>query len=163
MVGEVLVGRTRQTDDLDSTEVTPRIGFRLHFLSNLREELVKEKRPKRRLVIRDLVRLEWRNLYYSTDKPSSSTARLRNRIETLWPVNKQRITDNGASYLMADWEWFIPVMTRRSDMPTGSEFAPAWATATAAPGALKGSFSGIDREIRSTSLFTRPTTRSTSR
>ena len=109
MVGEVLVGRTRQTDDLDSTEVTPRIGFRLHVLSNLREELVKEKRPKRRLVIRDFVRLEWRNLYYSTDKPSSSTARLRNRIETLWPVNKQRITDNGASYLMADWEWFIPV------------------------------------------------------
>ena len=69
MVGELLVGRTRQTDDLDSTEVTPRIGFRLHLLSNLREELVKEKRPKRRLVIRDLIRLEWRNLYYSTDKP----------------------------------------------------------------------------------------------
>lgn len=109
MVGELLVGRTRQTDDLNSTEVTPRLGFRLHFLSNLRGELVKERRPKRRLVLRDLLRLEWRNLYYSTDKPDSSTVRLRNRVETLWPINRHKITDNGASYLTADWEWFIPV------------------------------------------------------
>jgi hypothetical protein len=109
MVGELLVGRTRQTDDLSSTELTPRIGFRLHLLSNLREDLLKERRPTRRLVLRDLLRVEWRNLYYSTDKPDSSTVRLRNRVETLWPINRPRITDNGASYLMADWEWFIPV------------------------------------------------------
>ena len=109
MVTEMLVGWTKQTDDLDSTELTPRIGFRLHLLSNLRQEIVKERRPKRRLVLRDLVRLEWRNLYYSTDKPDSSTVRLRNRFETLWPINQPRITDNGALYLAADWEWFIPV------------------------------------------------------
>ncbi len=108
-VGELLVGRTKQTDDLDSTEVTPRIGFRLHLLSNLRHEIVKERRPKRRLVLRDLLRLEWRNLDYSTDKPDSSTLRVRNRVEALWPVNRPRITDDGASYLTADWEWFIPV------------------------------------------------------
>src|SRR5262245_60080516 len=35
IVGELLVARTRQTDDLDSTEITPRIGFRFHVLSNL--------------------------------------------------------------------------------------------------------------------------------
>lgn len=109
MVTELLLGRTRQTDDLDSTEFTPRIGFRLHLLSNLRQEIVKERRPKRRLVLRDLVRLEWRNLYYSTDKPDSSTVRLRNLFEGLWPMNRPRITDNGVSYLAADWEWFIPV------------------------------------------------------
>ena len=45
MVGEMLVGRTLQTDDLDSTEFTPRIGLRLHLLSNLRHEIVKERRP----------------------------------------------------------------------------------------------------------------------
>ena len=71
-------GRTLQTDDLDSIEFTPRIGLRLHLLSNLRHEIVKERRPKRRLVLRDLLRLEWRNLHYSTDKPGSSTVRLRN-------------------------------------------------------------------------------------
>jgi hypothetical protein len=109
MVGEMLVGRTRQTDGLDSTELTPRIGFRLHLLSNLRHEIVKERRPRRRLVLRDLLRLEWRNLHYSTDDPDSSTVRLRNRFETLWPINRLRVTDNGASYLAADWEWFIPL------------------------------------------------------
>ena len=109
VVGEMLVGRTKQTDDLDSTEFTPRIGFRLHLLSNLRQEIVKERRPKRRLVLRDLLRLEWRNLYYSTDKPDSSTVRVRNRFESLWPINRPQITDNGATYLAADWEWFMPV------------------------------------------------------
>jgi len=108
-VGELLVGGTRQTNHLNSTEVTPRIGLRLHLLSNLRHEIVKERRPKRRLVLRDLVRVEWRNLYYSTDKPDSSTVRFRNRFETLWPLNRQRLTDNGAAYLNADWEWFIPL------------------------------------------------------
>jgi hypothetical protein len=109
MVTEVMVGRTKQTDDLDSTEVTPRIGFRLHLLSNLRQAIAGERRPKRRLVLRDLVRVEWRTLYYSTDKPDASTVRLRNRFESLWPINRPRITDNGASYLSADWEWFVPL------------------------------------------------------
>ena len=108
VVGELQVGRTRQTDDLDSTELTPRIGFRLHLLSSLRQAIVKERRPKRRLVLRDLLRLEWRSLYYSTDKPDSSTVRLRNRLESLWRLNRSRITDDGVTYLNADWEWFIP-------------------------------------------------------
>src|SRR5215203_6817833 len=73
VLNELLVGRTKQTDDLDSTEVTPRLGSRLHLLSNLRTSLEKEERPKKRLVLRDLARVEWRNLYYSTDKPDSST------------------------------------------------------------------------------------------
>ena len=108
MIGELLVGRTKQSNDLDSTEVTPRVGFRFHFLSNLRDDLDKEHRPKRRLVLRDLVRLEWRNLYYSTDKPNASTLRLRNRVEAQWPLNRHNINDNGAASLAADWEWFIP-------------------------------------------------------
>jgi hypothetical protein len=103
------VGGTEQSNDLNSTEVTPRIGLRLHLLSNLRQAIVKERQPKRRLVLRDLARVEWRNLYYSTDKPDSSTVRFRNRFETLWSINRQRITDDGAAYLSADWERFIPV------------------------------------------------------
>jgi hypothetical protein len=109
VVGEMLVGRTRQTDDLDSTEITPRIGLRLHLLSNLNEELAKEKHPKRRLVLRDLLRLEWRNLYYSTDKPDSSSLRLRNRIEMQFPITRERMTDDGATYVLSDAEWFWPV------------------------------------------------------
>ena len=109
MVGEMLVGRTKQTDDLDSTEVTPRVGMRLHLLSNLRDELTKEKRPKHRMVLRNLVRLEWRNLYYSTDKPQSSTLRFRDRLEMSWSLTRSRLTDDGATYLIGDAEWFWPL------------------------------------------------------
>ena len=109
VVNELLVGRTKQTDDLDSTEVTPRFGLRLHILSNLRTSLEKEKRPKKRLVLRDLARVEWRNLFYSTDKPNSSTVRFRNRVELLWAINRGRISDNGALYLQVDDEWFWPL------------------------------------------------------
>jgi hypothetical protein len=52
---------------------------------------------------------DWRNLYYSTDKPDSSTARIRNRVELLYPMTRPRITDNGATYLIGDAEWFWPV------------------------------------------------------
>jgi hypothetical protein len=27
----------------------------------------------------------------------------------LVPLNKERITDDGARYVVADWEWFLPV------------------------------------------------------
>jgi len=108
-VGELMVGRTRQTDHLNSSELTPRVGFRFHLLSNLRNQVSRERLPKRRLVLRNFLRLEYRNLYYSTDEPDSHTLRLRNRLETLWPINRHKITDDGVTYLSADWEWFVPV------------------------------------------------------
>jgi hypothetical protein len=108
-VGELLVGRTKQTDDLNSTELTPRLGLRLHLLSNLHDDLGKERLPKHRLVLRDLLRFEYRNVYYSTDKSDTHTVRVRNRLETLWPINRQKISDNGATYVSADWEWFMPL------------------------------------------------------
>ena len=106
MIGETLVARTKQTDEENSTEITPRIGFRFHILSNLENDFLKEKLPKRRLVVRDLIRLEWRNLYYSTDKPNSSSLRLRNRVEMSYPMNRRRLTDDGATYVTGDAEWF---------------------------------------------------------
>ena len=106
VVGELLVARTRQTDDEESTEITPRVGLRLHILSNLENRLFRERLPKRRLVLRDFVRFEWRNLYYSDDQPDSSTFRARNRVELLYPLNRPRITDNGALYATGDVEWF---------------------------------------------------------
>ena len=35
--------------------------------------------------------------------------RFRNRLEFLIPLNKERMTDDGARYLLADWEWFLPL------------------------------------------------------
>jgi len=109
VVGELLMARTRQTDDLNSTEITPRVGLRLHVLSNLREE-IKEKRPTHRLVLRNFARLEWRNLFYSdASKPNTSTLRFRDRIEMMCALTRPRVTDNGATYALADAEWFFPL------------------------------------------------------
>jgi hypothetical protein len=106
IVGEVLAAHTRQTDEQDSTELTPRIGLRFHLLSNLANDLRKERQPRRRLVLRNLARVEWRNLYYSDGMPQSSTVRYRDRVELLFPVNRARVTDDGALYGSADAEWF---------------------------------------------------------
>jgi hypothetical protein len=106
VVGELHLGRTRQSDEQDSTEVTPRIGLRFHLLSNIADELRKERQPKRRLVLRNFVRVEWRTLSYSDGTPSSSTIRYRNRFETEFPFNRPRVTDDGALYETADVEWF---------------------------------------------------------
>jgi hypothetical protein len=35
--------------------------------------------------------------------------RFRNRLEFLAPLNKEKISDNGARYILADWEWFVPL------------------------------------------------------
>jgi hypothetical protein len=45
-------------------------------------------------------------LSYSDDTPSSSTVRLRDRIELQFPVNRRRVTDDGAWYIKSDAEWF---------------------------------------------------------
>jgi hypothetical protein len=109
-VGEVTVGRTHQTDDVDSTEVTPRLGARFHLFSRRRVLQVREQAPQRRIVVRDLVRFESRNFYYTGgDVEDEQTFRFRNRLEVLMPINKASITDDGAAYWLADWEWFIPL------------------------------------------------------
>ena len=50
LVGEMTLGRTKQTDDLDTTEVTVRGGVRFHLFSRQRRLLLNETLPKRRLV-----------------------------------------------------------------------------------------------------------------
>ena len=112
LIAEGTVGFTKQTDDVDTIEATGRVGIRLHLFSRDAPVVVRarERPPKRRVVVRDLFRVEWRNLFSSDDAgESSSTTRFRNRLELLVPLNKPRLTDDGARYLMADWEWFVPV------------------------------------------------------
>jgi hypothetical protein len=110
LVVDTTIGRTTQTDDVDSTEVTPRLGVRFHLFSRAMRFHPREQAPRRRIVWRDLLRVEARNFFYSGgDVDSESTVRVRNRLEFLLPLNKERITDDGARYVLADWEWFIPL------------------------------------------------------
>lgn len=104
--GELHLGRTRQTDEQDSTEATPRVGFHFHLLSNIVNDLIKERQPRHRLVLSNFARVEWRNLYYSDGTPQSSTVRYRDRVESSFPINRPRVTDDGALYGSADAEWF---------------------------------------------------------
>ena len=109
LVAELTTGLTKQTDDVNTFELTPRAGLRFHLFSRQQHLFLKERRPKRRLVIRDLVRVEARTFFYSDDHPTDSTARFRNRLELLFPINRPTLAEDGTVHLFADWEWFIPV------------------------------------------------------
>ncbi|WP_239488901.1 DUF2490 domain-containing protein [Luteitalea sp. TBR-22] len=116
LVAETTVGFTRQTDNVDSFELSPRVGLRFHVFSRRVPTTggvfgVRELPPTRRIVVRDLVRFESRNFIYTgdTSEPNSFTTRFRNRLEFLVPLNKQEVTNDGARYLLADWEWFVPL------------------------------------------------------
>jgi hypothetical protein len=86
LVAAMTLGRTLQTDAVHSTEMTPRFGVRFHLFSRTQLFRVLEQAPRRRLVVRDLVRVESRNFFYSGgDTDSDSTVRFRNRLEFLVP------------------------------------------------------------------------------
>jgi hypothetical protein len=116
LVGETAVGYTQQTDDVNSWEVTPRGGARFHVFSRdvptaiPGRPLQKEFPPRRRVVLRDLLRVEARSLFYTGDgSGNSSTVRFRNRLELLVPLNRETLSADRVRYLLADWEWFIPL------------------------------------------------------
>jgi hypothetical protein len=110
-VGELATGYTAQTDDLNSFELSPRAGAHFHLFSrDMRAPVPLPDRPsRRRVVVRDLVRVESRNLFYTGDEASSFTWRFRNRLALQVPLTAENVTDDGARYVTADWEWFVPL------------------------------------------------------
>ncbi len=138
LVGEATLGYTKQTDDVDSIELTPRIGARFHLFSRdlptASGVRLIERPPTRRVVIRDLVRVEYRTLFYTGEGNGTDTAvRFRNRLELLVPLNKPKLTDDGAHYLLTDWEWFVPLddvherFANKQRIRTGLGFRPSTA------------------------------------
>jgi hypothetical protein len=110
-VGELATGYTSQTDDLKSFELSPRAGARFHLFSrDLAAPVRLPDRPsRRRVVVRDLVRVESRNLFYNGDTANSFTWRFRNRLELQVPLTAEKVNEDGARYFTADWEWFVPL------------------------------------------------------
>ncbi len=114
LIAEAGTGYTKQTDGLESFELTPRAGFRFYVFSRnvptvLEERVARELPPSRRFVLRDRLLFEERNLFYSQGTPTSSTVRVRNRVEFQLALNRAKVTDDGARTLLADWEWFVPL------------------------------------------------------
>jgi hypothetical protein len=94
--------------------VTERLGARLHIISRLiqqreaRRGAAREKQPRRRGTISTLLRVEHRDLL-SSNSPTTSSWRFRGRVELAYPLNRPRLTSDGAVYLTSDAELFVPI------------------------------------------------------
>jgi Protein of unknown function (DUF2490) len=111
VLGELATGYTSQTDDVDTFELSPRIGVRFHLTTRSLPTvpLKREHIPRHRIVVRNLVRLEERVLFYTGENDTDAVLRFRNRLELQIPLNREKVSDDGARYVVADWEWFIPL------------------------------------------------------
>jgi hypothetical protein len=111
---EVLVGNTLQRDGLDTFELTPRVGARFHLLSRLapyRPDIggLEERLPLTRLGVSTLVRLEWRNLFYSDDTPDKHQWRARLRLEGWLALNRAKLSAEKTLYAVGAGEYFVPL------------------------------------------------------
>ena len=108
---EATVGRTHQRDGLDTFEVTPRVGARFNLFAKFaRAVSAREHRlPLTRVAISTLVRLEWRNFFYSDATPDSHSWRLRARFEGKLALNHKHLTDDRTLYAIADAEYYAPL------------------------------------------------------
>ena len=109
LTGEVTVGRTRQSAEVKSWELTPRIGVRFHLFKRLWDPIHPERLPLSRLSLATLFRIEYRNLWYSGDHPSSHETRFRNRTELKMAINNNRLSVDRTLYLFVDVEFFVPL------------------------------------------------------
>jgi len=112
--GEFLTGFTNEQDGSHTTEVTERMGARLHMFSRLLKErdarrgADREAQPRRRSTIATLLRFEHRDLLHS-DSPDTSSWRFRGRVELAYPLNRQKLTRDGTVYMTSDTELFVPI------------------------------------------------------
>jgi hypothetical protein len=109
LVGETVFGYTRQEDDLNTKELTPRIGFRLNLLNNLREKgYPPPSGLLRRVRVATLVRFEYRNLWYSDGTDFQHGWRFRIRLETKVGINHADFSQDCSLYGIFDTEGYVP-------------------------------------------------------
>jgi hypothetical protein len=103
------VGRTRQRDGLNTFEMTPRIGARLHLFKQVAGGHVLKRLPLKRVTLSTLVRLEWRNLFYSDDTPNQHEWRARLRLEGKLAISGKTLSQDRMLYAIGDAEYFAPL------------------------------------------------------
>ena len=106
---EATLGRTHQGDGLDTWELTPRVGARLHLVAQAIKELNRERLPLARFDVATLVRLEWRNFSYSDGSPGQHSWRARARLEGKLAVNRPKLADDRTLYAIGDVEYYAPL------------------------------------------------------
>ena len=107
LVGETDVGYTRQSDDVNTTQLTPRLGFRLNLLNNLREHAHLAYQPLGRIRVGTLVRFEYRNTWYNDGESPAHEWRLRMRLESKAGINHADMGLDCTLYGLADFEYFV--------------------------------------------------------
>ena len=83
--------------------------MRFHLFRRLWDEVHPERVPLSRLSFANLSRLEFRNLWYSGDRPDSQETRFRNRTELKLAINNDKLSTDGTVYLFTDVEFFYPL------------------------------------------------------
>jgi hypothetical protein len=109
LTGELTTGVTKQLEKLNTFEMTPRLGLRIHLFSTVKEVLEMERAPLKRVGLSNLARLEVRRFSYSDNRPAEYEFRLRNRLELKIAINHERINIDRTFYFMSDMENFIPL------------------------------------------------------
>jgi hypothetical protein len=108
--GEVALGRTHQREGLDTFEVTPRAGLRLHLFEQVAAHGPQlERLPLSRFGVSTLFRVEFRNFFYSDDTPEAHEWRARVRLEGKVALNRQKLSEDGTLHATADAEYYAPL------------------------------------------------------
>ena len=111
LIGDVVAGYTVQNDDVETLELVPRIGARLHLISDIRD-VRPAGRFAKRVGLGTEARLEHRHFWYSgsgATEPYSNDWRLRIRLATRVGINHADRSRPGTWYLFADAEAFVPL------------------------------------------------------
>ena len=153
LVGETAFGYTRQSNDFDTRELTPRIGFRLNVLNNLREREHFAIHPLGRVRLATLVRFEYRNFWYSDGSPSQHTWRFRARVEVKFGINHADYSHDKSLYGIFDAEAFVPLgegvserFASKTRMRTGLGYRLRYATRSRSSTSATGT--GTRRTLR---------------
>jgi hypothetical protein len=131
-LGEISFTRKNQTDDVDTTTVSPRFGVQLHILSRLLYgggAASREPEPRQRFDFRTLLRFEDQRQSTNSDSSTTSTWTFRDRWTVAYPLNRPKTTSDGAVYLITDIEGFVPLdegFINQLRVRTGTGYRPSF-------------------------------------
>jgi hypothetical protein len=109
LIGDIVAGYTVQNDDVETLELAPRIGARVHLISDVRD-VRPAGRFAKRVGLATTLRLEHRHFWYygsGATEDYSNDWRFRARLEIRVGLNDADRSRSGAWYVLADAEAFV--------------------------------------------------------
>lgn len=109
LTGELTLGWTKQLADLKTSEMTQRLGLRIHLFPTVKELLEMERTPLKRVGLANLARFEVKRFSYSDNRPAEHELRFRNRVELKIALNHENMEIDRTLYFLSDLENFVPL------------------------------------------------------